>query len=728
MKKYLMTGLAAIAFGAVFTGCSNDFDNGNVSVETTILENYENAFVTRFGQPTADQDWGFGDGVAGTRSGNMAGQERVAETSTGINANANEWADKADAPHGHGGWLVPDPLTAEQKTIVTKYFQTHPDLTYEDPHFNNFFVQQVYKGGTGTVEQTTEGIKGANGTQYSSSNMNLLTVGYNNQHINNFNGGSYGTEDGQSGVGVLDNGYTVNEFDAHHHPDQIMLMVNIDDTGCMGYHCSATGVTLQRNDKAALVGWQTIATWANANGMNGNCLNDGWDRSFVGFDLALKSKEEVVLNDVLMLNQVQSLNNMKFVWDGTQQMKLGEPTTTAAAGQEVDILSYFAYCYNGSVTNDGSHITFKSTGYGGLQSYGFGNYNNWSSYSKFVIEFSQETPNDAKLELSGAETVQIPAGTTKYEIDLTGKNYTNVSGGTLVSDPAATFEISKIYLVGGGDAPQEVYYDSEYVLVDGKQIHYIDANTNQYAGDVKTFTDADFQITIDGNLGFNLKKVIDLVHDGYLPVSGSAMKEWAKWEDSDGYFSDWIVTLNKAKRTETTTETTTTPTGFVCRIIAEDLTVGENSDFDFNDVVFDVINGGTTLRLRAAGGTLPLYVAGREVHAAFGKAQTEMVNTGWDGKAIDYENYYVDIPSGGTYSTREAAENIPVVVTKNGQNITLRAPKGKVASKVCVGSDYKWCRERGDIDGMYHTKSGVRLFTEYVKGNYGSDWYQHVND
>ena len=42
------------------------------------------------------------------------------ETSTGINANANEWADAADAPHGHGGWIVPDPLTEAQKEIVRK--------------------------------------------------------------------------------------------------------------------------------------------------------------------------------------------------------------------------------------------------------------------------------------------------------------------------------------------------------------------------------------------------------------------------------------------------------------------------------------------------------------------------------------------------------------------------------------------------------------------------------
>ncbi|MFS6554275.1 hypothetical protein VPJ68_02000, partial [Parabacteroides distasonis] len=49
-----------------------------------------------------------------------------------------------------------------------------------------------------------------------------------------------------------------------------------------------------------------------------------------------------------------------------------------------------------------------------------------------------------------------------------------------------------------------------------------------------------------------------------------------------------------------------TPSGDI-RVIAEDLTVDESGDFDFNDVVFDIIlkepAGKTTIILRAAGGT-----------------------------------------------------------------------------------------------------------------------------
>ena len=171
------------------------------------------------------------------------------------------------------------------------------------------------------------------------------------------------------------------------------------------------------------------------------------------------------------------------------------------------------------------------------------------------------------------------------------------------------------------------------------------------------------------------------------------------------------------------------PGTFICRIVAEDLTVGENSDFDFNDVVFDVFCDGstTTIRLRAAGGELPLYIDGHEVHKEFGyNSSYPLLNTGWDGKEIDYVNRYVDFTISGVYNSRAAANNIPVVVTKRGKDetltdILLTAREGKVASKVCVGRDYEWCAERQDIDKKFR-RGDDKLFTGYVVGTYGDAW------
>ena len=114
----------------------------------------------------------------------------------------------------------------------------------------------------------------------------------------------------------------------------------------------------------------------------------------------------------------------------------------------------------------------------------------------------------------------------------------------------------------------------------------------------------------------------------------------------------------------------------------------------------------TTIRLRAAGGELPLYVDGHEVHQEFATkyfdvTSTSLVNTGWRGSTLDYNNYYVDFTIGGVYNDRESVNSIPVVVTKKGKDkelvdILLTAKEGKVASKVCVGRDYEWCAERQD--------------------------------
>ena len=71
MKKYLMTGIAALTLAGIFTSCSHDMDNYTKGDTTeTIKENYENAFIATFGQPAANQTWGFGtttSTVTGTR-------------------------------------------------------------------------------------------------------------------------------------------------------------------------------------------------------------------------------------------------------------------------------------------------------------------------------------------------------------------------------------------------------------------------------------------------------------------------------------------------------------------------------------------------------------------------------------------------------------------------------------------------------------------------------------
>ena len=161
------------------------------------------------------------------------------------------------------------------------------------------------------------------------------------------------------------------------------------------------------------------------------------------------------------------------------------------------------------------------------------------------------------------------------------------------------------------------------------------------------------------------------------------------------------------------------------------MTVDENGDFDFNDVVFDVCpvssENKTILIIRAVGGELPLYIGSfdeaHEVHNVCNLGPMQMTNTGWDG-GIDYNRECGRITlEGQVIASRSDARNITIWVVKKNETITLSADPGRVPSKICVGTDYRWCRERVDIDDTY-CKDGVKLFSAYVAGELGDDWYK----
>ena len=625
MKKYLMTAMAAVAMGVASTSCSHNTDfyggeegsgkiNGRTAKEQIELDKavYNAAFEKAFGKVAPTVDWGFGSSTrALTRSGNTG--ETYAQThgdeNGGANMNHNEWADPDKE---FGGWVVPDALTAEQKAVVTAYFQTHPNIDFVDPHFRHFFVQQVYKGGSAQAGPSTENITAANNSVYNSDNMNLLTVGETNIHINNYNAGTCSESD------VLDNGQKVGGTS---HKDQITLMVNIDDTSCFGYH--ETGSSTHHNNKAALVGWETIDTWAKTNyaGYNG-CLKDDWNRSFMGFDLAIKEGAEAYDRDqagnINYATYNQAPESPQYAWDGEKiiQITTGE-TETVVVGNE------------------------------------------WSTWTE--------------------------------------------------TRPVYKDEFKSIMGCGWLTTNENFYVAEEKVTLDQSfQVNGTPANLDGIKNAVilKEFTVAGtkYQSVI------NLPRIKQLVDAGYLPVKDKSLQNWVKIGTSDGYFTDWIVTLTEAKRIDE--EIQDTPT---YRVIAEDLSASQGSDFDFNDVVFDVEpnEAGTEAKiiLRAAGGKYALKVGDVEVHAAFGEGANPetglypLINTNpWNPErtAILYEAYQGDFSSDA--AIRNTIKNIPIKVCKpqyeeNGELnwVDLYANSGQAACKILVDQTFKVVTERKGI-------------------------------
>ncbi|MCH5302995.1 MAG: DUF4842 domain-containing protein [Prevotella sp.] len=196
--------------------------------------------------------------------------------------NANEWA---------ATWLVPDPLTEGQKLRVYRYFQTHPNLTYVDPHLTNFFVQQVYKGGDdalsgGSPEKYTSA---ANQTFVGSERMDHLTAGSDRQHIYNYNNGTCSWNNN-----VMDNGTQIN--DNKQHSDQIQLMLDAK-TDCFGYW-NSEGSVGHELPYCALVSAAVIDAWAESEGNGiGEPVVDKWNRSFLGFDFEQLTGDNIYAKD-----------------------------------------------------------------------------------------------------------------------------------------------------------------------------------------------------------------------------------------------------------------------------------------------------------------------------------------------------------------------------------------------------------------------------------------------
>ncbi len=157
------------------------------------------------------------------------------------------------------------------------------------------------------------------------------------------------------------------------------------------------------------------------------------------------------------------------------------------------------------------------------------------------------------------------------------------------------------------------------------------------------------------------------------------------------------------------------------RVIAEDLSASEDGDFDFNDVVFDVVKaegGRTTLRLICAGGTLPLRVGGVEVHSVFGETTPneqglyQMYNTG-AGPTKPEATFTV----AGEYTTPEKIKNIIIEVLKEGTWMALPANRGEAACKILVDNTFKPVRERRNI-----ADENLK-FTNYVQGSFADEFW-----
>ena len=254
---------------------------------------------------------------------------------------------------------------------------------------------------------------------------------------------------------------------------------------------------------------------------------------------------------------------------------------------------------------------------------------------------------------------------------------------------------------GSGGDPVDVPKDDYvgfYVKIDGKKYY-----TNRYLNE----NDEDKYFAV-------------LNEDGESRLSGAYVVGIEDLDSSehDSDCNDLIIAVNKhVEDTYASLIIPEKPVPATWRVIAEDLSAEENTDFDFNDVVLDVTltKDGADCVLQAAGGQLPLRINGDddlEVHKMFGVDQKKMVNTINLAKHPELEPYKVDKDSvkftiKGSFSS---VKDVKIEVKKSdGKWHELYAKLGGSACKIVVKPTFKWPDELESLKAVYPK------FIDYVK-------------
>ena len=240
----------------------------------------------------------------------------------------------------------------------------------------------------------------------------------------------------------------------------------------------------------------------------------------------------------------------------------------------------------------------------------------------------------------------------------------------------------------------------------GSTVLFINSGTKKFSYSNSTDSQEHFDYIV--------KKVGDYYYVGFsFKATGQNPNQQV---EGDNNYDDWIVRIVPAKLKGEEDKNTQ-------RIIVEDL--GSIGDFDYNDLVFDAYvynkDGGTwaNITLRAAGGTLPIYICGCEekveVHDKFGVSRTTMVNT--KNGTVDKDPVEFTIKLKNATSSSFNANDIEVQVENNGNVMTLTSNVGRAPEKICVDNSFYWCDEKVNVNTVYPN------FSRYVSNPTIDKWW-----
>ena len=795
MKKYLMTSAAALAFCGLFTSCTHDLGYDESSAQNSVVKTYEQAFVTAFGQPDPNQEWGFGTtSVAGVRGGTRAVPGITFPDAFSEKTDISEpgTIQKPTINESNADIVYTESRTVQSiNSDKTIYVKSGVTLTIDNPYSDvslervNIYLgnksslvvvnRNLYlKGNTNLVNDGGTIIVGDENNKKDIVLENFTGIFWNNGTINYVK--EFKTYNGEGGNIYLGSSSVLNATKIFlfkkvlfRNEGEITLTneFNADQYGHKIYNSGTITTPKIILQKETVLWNEGTITAANSKEIESSINNDdvqiynGTNATLKLETMTLTNNRELVINDGILnvKGKITTQNNSEIVnyntlTGGEFEMMSGSRFYNVAGG-EVTITGLSKISNDGSGSNkdnvwmnSGTYTTGSFEATGGCQNPAA--FNNCRMYVT-----GQFFMNHSNFVLDGGAAVEC--GSFKWEDD----NYFHMGGKALL-------KVTGQLLANNNDTGYGFYGDdTDYAVIKAGSIEkgsegkfraayfghlFIDTNSHFTQGE--NSADGTWY-TFDDNVKFSFTDNTDV--SGYQTHGAKTAKKAENFSitipaDNDKGCSPGYKYGDDPK-----------PSSGELRIICEDLSAkasdNENSDWDFNDVVFDIQlvdnNTKAKITLLAAGGTLPLCVGDldHEVHDLFAEANpnlsistSSMINTRNTGSKYTYRGcneavFYLNIDetwkAGADLDATDGllkavAKNMPVQVYKmvSGTKtwVTMECKKGDPAAKIAVGTDYNWCDERTDIRDLYrasieNTSDDFSTFKLYVKNILGDGWY-----
>ena len=716
MKKYLMTGIAALAMGGMFTSCSHDMSLYNGDGTKAVVEKYEQAFVDAYGEPDANQTWGFGEKtttVAGTR-----GMTRSVPSSPTFkdgdcpsmptkykNTLAEAIADGAKYAKDYQNYQKGDVIYINTDYQTLNNPQNTEDLIiYVDGNVTYF--GQTNQNGTGTTICVTEGSTLKLGqvserlTIYLAPNATLDITEQLDWQGNPSPSKEYVWNASKNQNDIFEkNTFTFTK-------DNAALYMN---TGSQ-----VLGDVIYFKDGYTVLNESGTITTNELHVENGAILYN---------------KNEVIATGVIALRNTNGEIDNFGTMEGASMTLDANSRFNNVAGGEVTISGLT------KINNDSGNNAWQNNGQfntgsfeitGGCQDPVAFNNCHMSVTNKFFM-------NHGNFVLDGGAAVEC--GSFEWQDD----NYFHMGGKALL-------KVTGQLLANNDDTGYGFYGDdTDYAVIQAGSIEKGSQGKFRaaYFGNIFVDTDNHFTqgensadgtwYTFDDNVKFSFTDNTDV--SGFQTHGAKTAQKVTNFSitipaDAKGCTPGYSYTTGPQPVTET------------IRVIAEDLSASQRSDFDFNDVVFDVYwthtpgssdNQTVKVIVRAAGGELPIFIGNidnaLEIHNLFANVNDEsrhitsktMMNT-YAGQHTSYTCPEVLVESNWWSGSdiQTIAKSIKIYVRKSGTDYELTAEKGEAACKIAVLQDYEWCNEREDINEKYNGN-----FEKYVKGQIADyEWYK----